>query len=64
MAVTGLSGNNLTRLAQKHAKAAGLVPWPKAYQSMRSSCENDWKQKHVAEATYAVWMGHSPTVCR
>ncbi len=30
----------------------------------RTSCENDWKQKHVAEATYCVWLGHSPTVSR
>ncbi len=41
-----------------------LEAWPKPFQSMRSSCENDWKQKHVAEATYCVWLGHSPTVSR
>ena len=31
---------------------------------MRSSRENEWKEKRVAEATYAAWLGHSPTVSR
>ena len=31
---------------------------------MRSSCENDWKMRGVAEATYAAWMGHSAKVSR
>ncbi len=64
VAVTGLSANNLTRLAKDHIASAGLKLWPKIYQAMRSSCENDWKQKNVAEATYAAWIGHSPNVSR
>ncbi|MHC4416122.1 MAG: hypothetical protein ACYS0G_12645 [Planctomycetota bacterium] len=44
MTVVGLSGNNMIRLAQEHAQAAGLTPWPKFYQAMRSSCENERKE--------------------
>ncbi len=62
--IAGLTEHNLTRLGAAHVKAAGLTPWPKLYQALRSSCENDWKSKAVAEPTYAAWMGHSPTVSR
>src|SRR6185503_17204673 len=57
--VCGLSENNLTRNGVKHVKAAGLKPWKKLYQSLRSSCENDWKIAGIAGDTYAKWMGHS-----
>jgi hypothetical protein len=62
--VTGLTPNNLIRNAQRIARAAGLTPWPKFYQAMRSSCENEWKAEGVAEATYAAWLGHDPSVSR
>ncbi len=62
--VTGLSPHNLTRLALKMAEAAKVRPWPKFFQAMRSSCENDWKVKKVAEPTYAAWLGHSVEVSR
>jgi len=62
--VTDLSPNNLTRLGQRIIKAAGLSLWPKIFQAMRSSAENDLKRQGIAEATYAVWMGHSPKVSR
>ncbi len=62
--ITGLTPNNLTRIAQGIVRAAGLTPWPKMYQAMRSSCENEWKQRGVAEATYCAWLGHSPKVSR
>ena len=62
--ITGLTPNNLTRLAQGIVRAAGVTPWPKMYQAMRSSCENEWKQRGVAEATYCAWLGHSPKVSR
>ena len=62
--ITGLSPNNLTRIAQKIVRAAGLEPWSKLYQSMRVSRENDWKRDGFAEATYAKWLGHSATVSR
>ncbi len=62
--IAGLSSNNLTRLAQRIAKTAGLTAWPKFYQSMRVACENDWKVLNIAEPTYAAWMGHSIDVSR
>jgi len=62
--ITGLSPNNLTRMGQRVVKAAGLEPWPKLYQSMRVSRENDWKLDGFAEATYAKWLGHSAAVSR
>lgn len=64
MTVTGLSPNNLTRLGKGIVQAVGIKPWPKLYQAMRSSCENEWKQAGVAEPTYCAWLGHSPTVSR
>ena len=62
--VCGLSEHNLTRFAERFAKTAKLKPWPKIYQALRSSCENEWKVDGVAEPTYAAWLGHSPTVSR
>ncbi|MCL4210231.1 MAG: hypothetical protein HRU76_00040 [Phycisphaeraceae bacterium] len=62
--VCGLPAFNLTRRAQAHIERAGLTAWAKVYQSIRSSCENDWKMAGFAEATYAAWIGHSPTVSR
>lgn len=62
--IVNIRPNNLTRIGQKTVRDAGMKPWPKLYQSMRSSAENDHKLRGVHEATYAVWMGHSPTVSR
>ncbi|MCH8151337.1 MAG: hypothetical protein IH830_03075 [Planctomycetes bacterium] len=62
--VTGLSVNNVVRDGKRLVRAAGLTPWPKLFQAMRSSCENDLKVAGIAEPTYASWMGHSPTVSR
>jgi len=70
--VTGLSEHNLTRLGKEivstpradDANPPNVTPWPKLYQALRASCENDWKTAGVAEPTYAAWLGHSPTVSR
>jgi integrase len=62
--VSGLSGHNLYRQAERYCKAAGLRKWPNFFQSMRSSCENDWKVKGLAEPTYTTWLGHSAKVSR
>ena len=48
----------------RRGRDAGMKPWPKLYQAMRSSCENDHKMRGIAEATYSCWQGHSPTVSR
>ena len=62
--ICGVAPHNLTRLGKSIVAKAGLKPWPKLYQAMRSSCENDHKMRGVAEATYSAWLGHSPTVSR
>ena len=59
-----VSFNNLTRIGKKIIEDAGLTPWPKTFQAMRSSCENDWKEDGIAEATYTAWLGHSAEVSR
>lgn len=64
MTITGLSPNNLTRNGQRIVRAAGLEPWPKLFQSLRSSCENAWKVAGIAEPTYTAWAGHSAPVSR
>jgi integrase len=56
--------SNLVRVAKDNARAAGLEPWAKPYQAMRSSWENDLKQAGVPEATFASWLGHSMIVSR
>ena len=62
--VTGLSPNNLLRDAHVIAKDAGIEPWPNFFQAMRTSCENAWKERGIAEATYAAWIGHGLEVSR
>lgn len=64
VAAVDLSSNNLNRDAEKIIRRGGLRPWPRVFQSMRSSCENDWKLAGVNEPTYCCWLGHSPTVSR
>ena len=61
---TGLSPNNLTRVVQAIARRAGLTVWRKFYNSLRSSCEQDWKTAGVAEPTYCTWIGHGGDVSR
>lgn len=62
--VAPITENNLERDLTKICEAAGVKPWRKLYQSLRSSCENDWKMRGIAEATYCKWVGHSPDVSR
>ncbi len=62
--IAGLTAHSLTRTGAAHVKAAGLTPWPKHFQAMRSSCENDWKTSGIAEPTYTAWAGHSAIVSR
>lgn len=62
--ISGISPHNLTRLASTIRMDAGLSPWRKMFQSLRASCENDWKRRGIPEATYTAWMGHSSKVSR
>ena len=42
---------------------AGIEPWEKPFQNLRSSCETDWLEMFPGRiAAVAGWMGHSPTV--
>ena len=56
--------NNARERFLKIVKGAQLERWPKLFQTLRSSCENQWKTEGVAEATYAAWLGHSIAVSR
>lgn len=38
---------------------AGLQRWPKLFQNMRSSCENDWIAEGIPAHVVADWLGHS-----
>jgi hypothetical protein len=62
--ISGVSPHNLTRLGSTIRMDAGLSPWPKLYQSLRASREQDWKTEGHAESTYVSWMGHSSKVSR
>ena len=62
--VTGLTANNLARDGHAIARRAALDVWPKFYNSLRSSCEQDWKMAGVAEPTYCTWIGHGGDVSR
>lgn len=62
--VVPLSGNNCNKMIFRAMDKAQVSRWRKPYQSLRSSCENDWKEMGVAEATYCAWLGHSTRVSR
>ena len=52
---------NLRTTLLKIIAKAGLTPWPRLFQNMRSSCACDWVEQspnHVA----AGWLGHSPLI--
>lgn len=38
---------------------AGLERWPKTFQNMRASCENDWIADGIPAHVVADWLGHS-----
>lgn len=38
---------------------AGLEKWPKLFQNLRSSCENDWIKDGIPSHVVASWLGHS-----
>ena len=41
---------------------AGLTPWPKLFQNLRSSCETQWLDSGLPAHVVANWMGHSVKV--
>ena len=38
---------------------AGLEKWPKTFQNLRASCENDWIKQGIPSHVVADWLGHS-----
>ena len=59
-----VSRNNLRVRFLKIVEWAELEKWPKLFQTLRSSRENQWKSEGIAEATYSAWLGHSIQVSR
>ena len=43
-------------------KNAGLAPWPKLFQNLRSSCETEWLDTGLPAHVIANWVGHSVKV--
>jgi len=44
-------------------RAAGIAPWPKTFQNLRSSCETDWASIHLPHLVFA-WIGHTEKVAQ
>ena len=52
---------NLRKGLERIVEAAGLTPWPRLFQNLRSSLATDWAQTYPAHEV-ARWLGHSVTV--
>ena len=59
--VTLGKGGQLHRRLQAIVRQAGVEPWPRAFQTLRSSCEKEWARDFPQYAV-SKWMGHSITV--
>jgi len=58
------SNSNLDKPFKAIIESAGLVPWAKLFQNMRSSCETQWLKDGERADLVANWMGHSVKVQR
>ena len=56
--------SNLRTTFQKIIKRAGLTPWPKLFQNLRASRENELIDQGVPAHVAAAWIGHSVKVQR
>ena len=54
-------GGQLHRRLQAIARQAGVETWPRAFQTLRSSCEKEWAM-HFPQFAVSKWIGHSITV--
>ena len=59
--VTLRAGGQLHRRLEAIARAAGVEPWPRAFQTLRSSCEKEWAMEFPQYAV-SKWIGHSITI--
>ncbi len=61
--IIALSRNNLHRTLEAIVKRAGMAPWPRPFQTLRQSCDSEWKLTFPAHAV-DQWLGHSAEVSR
>jgi integrase len=61
MGPSGWRGCNLRTTMQKIIRRAGLIPWPRLFHNLRSSCETQLTAR-FPQHVVAAWMGHSETV--
>jgi integrase len=52
---------NLRTTLQRIIERAGLKPWPRLLQNLRSSCETEWCEQYPI-GSVTRWLGNSPTV--
>jgi integrase len=53
------SNSNLDKPFRKIIENAGLIPWAKLFQNLRSSCETQWLKEGARADLVANWIGHS-----
>jgi integrase len=58
------TNNNLDKPFKKIIEAAGMIPWAKLFQNLRSSCETQWLKDGERADLVANWIGHSVKVQR
>lgn len=58
------SNSNLDKPFKLIIEKAGLIPWPKLFQNLRSSCETQWLKEGARADLVANWIGHSVKVQR
>ncbi len=56
------TNTNLNKPFLKIIETAGLKPWPKLIQNLRSSCETEWLDSGTLAHVVANWTGHSVQV--
>jgi integrase len=56
-------GCNLNPHARRIVQRAGLTPWPKIFQNLRSSRETELAEKYPLHAVTA-WLGNTPTIAQ
>ena len=57
----GWGGANVRTTFGKIVRKAGVNPWPRAFHSLRASCESDLAQSFPL-AVVAKWLGNTPSV--
>ena len=56
--------SNLDKPFRAIVERAGLTPWPKLFQNLRSSCETQWLKEGERADLVANWIGHSVKIQR